>query len=92
MGNNYESSVIASREALKDYPYSKYAEEFQMLILRARYELAENSIREVKPMRYRAVIDEYYNYTNSYPLGKFLKEADKYFNEAQGIVDQLPAS
>lgn len=91
MGNNYESSVITSREALKDYPYSQYAEDFQMLILRARYELAENSVRDVKPMRYRAVIDEYYNYKNSYPDGKFMKEADKYFNEAQAIVDQLPA-
>ncbi|MDD2474786.1 MAG: outer membrane protein assembly factor BamD [Dysgonamonadaceae bacterium] len=92
MGNNYESSVITSREALKDYPFSKYAEDFQMLILRARYELAENSYQEVKPMRYRAVIDEYYNYKNSYPQGKFMKEADKYFNEAQQIVDKLPAS
>ncbi len=92
MGNNYESSVITSREALKDYPYSKYAEDFQMLILRARYELAENSIRGVKPMRYRAVIDEYYNYKNSYPSGKFTKEADKYFNKAQDIVDKLPDS
>ena len=92
MGNNYESSVITAREALKDYPYSKYAEEFQMLILRARYDLAENSIRDAKPMRYRNVIDEYYNYKNSYPSGKFMKEADKYFKEAQKIVDQLPSS
>ena len=92
MGNNYESSVITSREALKDYPYSKYAEDFQMLILRARYELAENSIHSVKPMRYRSVIDEYYNYKNSYPEGKFMKEADRYFKEAQEIVDKLPAA
>lgn len=92
MGNNYESSVITSREALKDYPYSKYAEEFQMLILRARYELAENSIRQAKAERYRTVIDEYYNYTNSYPAGQFTKEATKYFEEAKEIVDKLPAS
>ena len=91
-GNNYESSVITSREALKDYPYSKYAEDFQMLILRARYELAENSYLDVKPMRYRAVLDEYFNYKNSYPSGKFIKEADKYYKEAQEIVDKLPAS
>lgn len=92
MGNNYESSVITAREALKDYPYSKYAEEFQMLILRARYELAENSIREAKAQRYRTVIDEYYNYINSYPDGKFKKEADRYLQEAQDIVDKLPTS
>ena len=92
MGNNYEASVITSREALKDYPYSKYAEEFQMLILRARFELAENSISRAKPERYRAVIDEYFNYINSYPSGKYLKEAEKYYKIAQEIVDKLPAS
>ncbi len=92
MGNNYESSVITAREALKDYPYSKYAEDFQMLILRARYDLAENSIREAKPKRYRTVIDEYYNYINSYPSGKFIKEAEKYFKDAQEIVEVLPNS
>ena len=92
MGNNYESSVITSREALKDYPYSKYAEEFQMLILRARFELAENSIRRAKAQRYRVVIDEYFNYINSYPEGKFIKEAEKYYKIAQEIVDKLPSS
>lgn len=92
MGNNYESSVITSREALKDYPYSKYAEEFQMLILRARFELAENSIREAKAQRYRTVIDEYFNYINSYPEGEFIKEAEKYYNIAQDIIDKIPTS
>ncbi len=92
MGNNYEASVITSREALKDYPYSKYAEEFQMLILRARFELAENSIREAKAQRYRTVIDEYFNYINSYPSGEFTKEAEKYYNIAQDIIDKIPTS
>ena len=92
MGNNYEASVITSREALKDYPYSKYAEEFQMLILRARFELAENSIREAKAQRYRTVIDEYFNYINSYPSGEFIKEAEKYYNIAQDIIDKIPTS
>jgi len=92
MGNNYESSVITAREALKDYPYSKCAEEFQMFILRARFELAENSIRQAKAQRYRVVIDEYFNYINSYPSGEFTKEAEKYYKIAQEIVDKLPAS
>ena len=63
-----------------------------MLILIARYDLAENSIREAKPKRYRTVIDEYYNYINSYPSGKFIKEAEKYFKDAQEIVEVLPNS
>lgn len=92
MGNNYEACVITSREALKNYPYSKYAEEFQMLILRARFDLAENSISRAKAQRYRTVIDEYFNYINSYPSGEFTKEAEEYYKIAQEVVDKLPSS
>lgn len=91
MGNNYESSVITAREALKNYPFSKYVEDFQMTILRARYELAKNSTNKIKPIRFRNVIDEYFNYKNSFPKGKYLKEADKYYHEAQETVEELPS-
>jgi outer membrane protein assembly factor BamD len=36
--------------------------------------------------RYRATIDEYYNYINEYPEGKMRKHADKVFNESKKIV------
>lgn len=82
MGNNYEACVITSREALKNYPFSKFAEEFQVLVLRSRFELAINSIDERKPIRYRDVIDEYFNYLNMFPSGKYLKEAEKNYRSA----------
>ena len=34
MGNNYEAAVITAREAMKSYPYSKYMEDYQIIILR----------------------------------------------------------
>jgi len=75
MGNNYESAVITAREALKSYPFSKYAEDFQMTILRSRYEYAERSARSAQPERYRMVVNEYFNYNNSFPDEKNMKEA-----------------
>lgn len=88
MGNNYESCVVTAREALKSYPYSKYVEEYQILILRSRYELASNSINEKKPERYRDVIDEHFNYLNMFPQGKYSKEADRYYKRALRAVGQ----
>lgn len=92
MGNNYESAVIVAREAMKSYPYSKYMEDYQMTILRARYEYAQRSTLETQPERYRMVVDEYFNYKNTFPNGKFMAEADKYFNEAQSKIDVLPTT
>lgn len=82
MGNNYESCVVTAREALRSYPYSKYLEEFQILILRSRYETAAKSIEERKPERFRSVVDEQFNYLNLFPDGKYKKEADRYYRRA----------
>lgn len=89
MGNNYEACVVTSREALKNYPFSKLAEEYQILILRSRYELAIQSVDERKPLRFRDVVDEYFNYLNMYPEGKYSKESEKYYKKA---LDELGAS
>lgn len=82
MGNNYESCVITAQNALKDYPFSKYREEFMFLTLRAKYDLAEVSVDSKLQSRYRDVVDEYYNYINEYPEGKFLKQSQKFFEQA----------
>jgi len=82
MGNNYEACVVTSREALKSYPFSKFAEEFQILIVRSRFELAVNSIDERKPIRFRDVIDEHFNYLNMFPEGKYMKEVTKMYRQS----------
>lgn len=92
MGNNYESAVVTAREAMKNYPYSKYMEEYQMTILRARYEFALRSTLKTQPERYRMVVDEYFNYKNSFPEGKHLAEAERYYQEAQRKIDVLPTT
>ena len=92
MGNNYESAVVTAREAMKSYPYSIYMEEYQITILRARYEFAQRSTLKTQPERYRMVVDEYFNYTNTFPEGKYLSEAEGYYKEAQKKIDLLPTT
>ena len=86
MGNNYESCVITAQNALKDYPYTDYREELSILILRARYEMAIYSVEDKKMDRYRETIDEYYAFKNEFPESKYLKEAEKIFNESQKVI------
>ena len=79
LGRNYfESAVITAQNALKT---------FLMLILRARYKEAQESINERKGERYRNTIDEYYAYINEYPDGKYKKEAESIFNDASKYID-----
>lgn len=76
LGNNYEACVITSKNAIKNYPYSKYKEDFEMLILKAKYQEARLSVDERKEDRYREVLDEYYSFINNYPDTKNRQEAD----------------
>lgn len=88
LGNNYEACVVTARESMKTYPYSKFSEEFQILILRSRFELATQSIHERKQERFRHVVDEHFNYLNLFPTGKYIKEAEEYYGRALKEMDQ----
>ena len=86
LGNNYQAAVITSQNALKEYPYSKYREEFELLILKSKYQEAKNSVAEKREDRYRDVIDEYYSFSNNFPDSKNLKEAENIYNLARRHV------
>ncbi len=86
MGNNYESAVIVAKNAIKDYPYSKYKEQLELLILKARYQEASQSTDEKKEARFRVVIDEYYSFINDFPESENREEADNIFKIASKHV------
>ena len=86
MGNNYESAVIVAKNALKDYPYSKYKEQLELLILKSRFQEANQRTDEKKEDRFRVVIDEYYSFINDFPESDNRNEADNIFKIASKHV------
>ncbi len=86
MGNNYESAVIVAKNAIKNYPYSRYKEDLELLVLKSRYQEASQSVEEKKIDRFRTVIDEYYSFINNYPDSPNRKEADNIFKIAKSHV------
>ncbi|HPC26209.1 MAG TPA: outer membrane protein assembly factor BamD, partial [Paludibacteraceae bacterium] len=87
MGNNYLSAVITAENALKKYPLNSYREDLMFLILESKYAQAVQSIPDKKIERYQNTIDEYYNYVNEFPEGKYKKQADKIFNESKKVIN-----
>jgi len=86
MGNNYASAIIVAQNAVKDYPYSKYKEDLELLILKSRFKEADLSIDERKADRFREVIDEYYSFINNYPDSPNREEAENIFAIARKHV------
>lgn len=83
MGNNYRAAIIVAENALKSYPFSKYKEDFEMLILKSKYQEARQSVAEKMADRYRDVVDEYFSFVNNYPESKYIKEAQTIYKIAE---------
>lgn len=86
LGNNYLSSEIVAKNALKNYPTNKYQEELNWLILQSKYQQMVNSLDEKKEERARETEDEYYNFVTEYPESKHSDSAKKILKEVQKIL------
>lgn len=86
MSNNYQSAVIVAQNALKNYPYTKHKEQLQLIILKAKFQEANQSVDEKKSERFREVVDEYYSFINDYPDTRNRKEADNILKIASKYV------
>lgn len=85
-GNNYEACVITSQNALKDYPYSKFRENFSILVMKSKYELAQMSVEEKKLDRYQDAQDECYGFINEFPDSKEKATAQKYIEKCKNYL------
>ena len=85
-GNNYEACVITAQNALNDYPYTSMREDFAILIMKSKYELAQMSVESKKLQRYQDAEDECYGFINEYPDSKERETAEKYIKKCKEIT------
>ena len=86
VGNNYEACIITAQNALKDYPYTSMREKFALLIMKSKYELAQQSIEEKKFERFQDAEDECYGFINEYPDSKSKSLAEKYISKCKEVT------
>ena len=82
-GNNYEACIITAQNALKDYPYTSMREDFALLIMKSKFELAEQSVEDKKLERFQDAEDECYGFLNEFPDSKEKSLAEKYINKCK---------
>ena len=85
-GNNYEACIITSQNALKDYPYSRLREDFAVLLMKSKFELAQQSVETKKLERFQDAEDECYGFINEYPDSKERVLAEKYIAKCKEIT------
>ena len=88
-GNNYLACIVTAQNALKDYPYTKLREDISILLLRAKYDMAKESVEEKKEERMRDAIDEYYAFKNEFPECKYTTEVENIYKDAKKYVKEI---
>ena len=84
--SNYTSCIITAQNALKTYPFTKLREEFSVLIMKGKFQLAENSSEEKRLDRYRDAEDECYGFLNEFPDSKEKDTAERYIDKCKKIT------
>ena len=85
-GNNFQACIVTAQNAISDYPYSSRRENFAILILKAKFELAAQSVLDKQEERYHNAIDEYYGFCNEYPESSFMPQAKELYEKAKRYV------
>ena len=88
-GNNYEAAIITAQNALNDYPYSSLREDFSVLVMKSKFELAQMSVESKKLERYQDAEDECYGFINEYPDSKERSTAEKYIEKCKEFTKQI---
>lgn len=90
-GNNYEACVVTAQNAINDYPYSNRREDFAILVMKSKYELAKMSIESRQYERYEDAEDECYGFINEYPDSKERKTAEDYIEKIKEFMKKHKA-
>ena len=85
-GSNFEACIVTSENALKTYPFTTMREDFAVLIMKSKYELARQSVEDKKIDRYRDAEDECYGFINEYPESVERKTAERYIKKCKEIT------
>ena len=91
-GNNYEACIVTAQNALKDYPYSNKREDFALLIMKSKYELAKMSVEKKQLERYQDAEDECYGFINEYPDSKDRALAERFIEKCKQFEKEQPES
>lgn len=79
---DYKAAVASFNNHLKDFPDTKHREEIQYLTVKSYYLLALNSIDAKKQERFKASVDAYFKYIDTFPNGQYLKQAEMVYTSA----------
>ena len=84
---SYKAAVVALSNSLKDHPDSQYREDLMYMLLKSKYLLAINSVKEKQNERFSGALDEYFSFVDEYPESDHKKEVDRFYETTAKMLN-----
>ncbi len=85
----YKAAAIAFGNVSDNFPDSKKADEYKLLVIKAYFKYAEMSYEEKQKERYEKVISECSDFSERFADSKYVEEVNKYKSQTNNILKNL---
>jgi outer membrane protein assembly factor BamD len=85
----YRAASIAYQNVIRTYPESPLADYYQYMVVRSWYQYAKSSVEEKQEERYATALNAYQELVDTYPQSSYLREAEKFYTEADHNLKKL---
>lgn len=85
----YKAAAIAFGNVSDNFPDSKKADQYKLLVIKAYFKYAEMSYEEKQKERYEKVISECNDFGERFAESKHVEEVDKYKTQTNNILKNL---
>lgn len=85
----YKAAAVALNNLIINFPESSKGDAYKLLVIKAYYQYAENSIIDKQLERYKQVIAECNDFTDRYASSKLINEVNRLQNQTQNNINNL---
>jgi outer membrane protein assembly factor BamD len=85
----YKAAAVYFNSLLRNYPDSDLGDMYKFMVIKSEFRYASNSIIIKQNERFSQVVTDYLDFADSFPNSKYLKEAEKYYNQSQSTIKTI---
>lgn len=85
----YKSAAISYSSVSENFPDSKRADEYKLLVIKSYYKYAEMSITSKQEERFEKVIRECTDFSERFQDSKYLSESERYKNLSTNFIKKI---
>jgi outer membrane protein assembly factor BamD len=87
--NQFKAATVTYKSIIRNYPETKYGDQYLYMIMKANYKFAKASVPEKQEERYVSALSAYRELKDTYPSSAYIADADKLQSETDNNLKKI---